>query len=421
MEDVVVIGGGVAGIAAAAALAARGRVPTILESSAMLGGKAASLEVAGRIVERGPQSLNTRGEALLSLFSSLGVALVPSGRRATGRYLVRRARLRALPRALTAREAWAVLKEAVRTRAAPRAGELPLEELFRARFGASFTEHVLGAAIAGIYAGDIATLGSDACFPALSHWLEAHGSIVRGALAARRGAQEGRRILVARDGMGALGRAAQARFRTITGCRIEAIEARAGGVRVISHRTYDARAVVLATPAAEASRLLGSLAPEAAAQLARVRYEPIAVISWRSSRTRLPRGFGYLAAPSEGLRCLGTVFVSDVRGEEGRVRRFATFAGGARDRVAANENDESLVRRLEQDLWRLGAGELDEVEHIERWPLAIAQPEVGHRGRMADARRALAHLPVTLAGAYLGAGTLRDAAESGREAAAACP
>jgi phytoene desaturase len=74
MSHGVVIGGGFAGLAAAASLAIRGHRVTLLEAAADVGGKAAAVERAGASVDLGP-TLLTDVEPLRRLFAAAGIGL----------------------------------------------------------------------------------------------------------------------------------------------------------------------------------------------------------------------------------------------------------------------------------------------------------------------------------------------------------
>lgn len=75
-NDVIVIGGGLAGLACAVALSDRGRRVTVLERSPRLGGRAASWAdpVTGDSVDIGPHVLHTEYRNLLALLDRLGTS-----------------------------------------------------------------------------------------------------------------------------------------------------------------------------------------------------------------------------------------------------------------------------------------------------------------------------------------------------------
>jgi protoporphyrinogen oxidase len=76
---VVVIGGGFAGIAAAAALRARGATVTLLDAGRMLGGRARSDELAGMIIDTGVQLITTSSVRAVRLMTPGGKRWDASG------------------------------------------------------------------------------------------------------------------------------------------------------------------------------------------------------------------------------------------------------------------------------------------------------------------------------------------------------
>ncbi len=75
-RDVVVVGGGVAGLVAARDLAASGRDVLLLEGSPVLGGKLRGAEVAGQTVDVGAEAMIARRPEGLALAAGLGAGLV---------------------------------------------------------------------------------------------------------------------------------------------------------------------------------------------------------------------------------------------------------------------------------------------------------------------------------------------------------
>jgi protoporphyrinogen/coproporphyrinogen III oxidase len=416
MEEVVIVGGGIAGIAAAVTLRRAGMDPLLIERQRALGGKAQSLHVDGRIVERGPQTLS--GDVLLPLLLELDVVTHDSAAK-KARFLVRAGKLRklapspltlAVTRALRVSEKSALIEEAI-SRKRHHPGARSLRALFVERFGIAFTDHVAEAAVAGVYAGDLAKLGAEDCFPELMQRFAQQRSLVRAAMSgtAKRG------IRVIDEGFSVIGDATRRHVRAVLEKTIRHVR-RTEDSFVLGDEIR-AKRVIWATEAHTAASALRGLDETLTSHLGRVRYEPLAVVSWRSDDlTHAPRGFGCLAAPSEGLRTLGTVFVSDIRGET-NVRRFATFIGGAHQRAAVEENDDTLTARVAHDAKALKLGRVTHIEHIERYNHAVAQPDIGHRVRMQEAVSIARSRGLFLIGSYTGAGTLRDAAESGIRAA----
>ncbi|MFZ5443420.1 MAG: protoporphyrinogen oxidase [Myxococcota bacterium] len=434
--DVLVVGGGLAGLTAALELQAKGRRVLVVDEATRLGGKAGSTHTRLGEFPTGPTSFNGRVPSFWRLFSLLGlpeeevVRLHPAS---SARFIVRGGKLRALEPnpfsvmftgALTFGEKWALVREFL----FPRQGTAPdhdesMHELLVRRFGASAVEHFFSAVFTGIFAGDLRKLSAQACMPALVTAEKEYGSVLKGALKGMGQKDPGSRpgLYTFRQGFGVLGQYAEQKLSHRLGARVTSLALRDGGVTATLEGGghVEAGAVVLATEADVAARLLAAVRPEAAAVLAGFRYAPIALVQWAErapGEAKLPAGFGFLAAPAEQLFSLGSLFVGDLRGEP--PRRFSTFVGGALQAERAALPDAELIEGVGADLTRLTGGALGEVVNIVRWPRAVFQPDVGHLGSLAALEAAMAGLPIALAGSYLGGAAMKDAIAGGFAAAA---
>jgi oxygen-dependent protoporphyrinogen oxidase len=182
--------------------------------------------------------------------------------------------------------------------------------------------------------------------------------------------------------------------------------------------TLQARQVVLATEALPAAPLVAPWNAEAGRLLAGFPYAPIALAQWVETspgESRLPQGFGYLAAPCEKTFALGVLFVGDLLSES--PRRFSAFIGGgiAPERVACS--DAELLAGVQGDLARLTGGTVGQLAGVTRWERAVFQPPVGHLASLARLQAAMAGSPVALAGSYFGGAAMKDALISGFAAA----
>ena len=425
--EVIVVGGGVAGIAAAAALAERGVDTLIVEADDELGGKAKSVAIDGTLLERGPNSFHGRHDAMWRLLGLLGLAddAVPLAAVANKRFLVRDATLHAIAQhplslltteALTWGERAAIVREPF---VAPRVAsdDESVAEFFTRRFGHSLTEHVVAAALSGVFAGDLAALSMASALPALAQWERVYGSVIRGAMKSGKNGKRG--VFRLRGGFSQIGARAKERLRTRTGLAVAAVEVGQDRVElaVSDGPILRCRRAIIATEAHHAAAMLRSARPELATVLDEIIYEPIAVVHWRAPRCDLPAGFGLLAAPCEKLFAMGTVFTGDLMGTGDKL--YASFVGGAHARDRAALADTALLAGIRSDMNALGVAAPDlSLVHVERYTHAVAQPALGHADRV-RAIRAAALPPLALAGSYLGAASLGDAAVSGFTAAQA--
>ncbi|MBL8950441.1 MAG: FAD-dependent oxidoreductase [Myxococcaceae bacterium] len=400
--DVCVVGGGLAGIAAGLAARAEGASVVVLEGSSHAGGKARTSDG----LEHGPQSFNGRYDVFWQLLEQLGLTATAErvGPASSTRWLARFGRLHALKpspltlfgtRALTAREKLSLVRDA--TLGGPVAPAATLHDFFAQRFGASFAEGPLAAMVNGIFAGDPRELGVDGCFPGLAQRAVEKQSVVKALLAA--GAPSARKgIYRLAGGMGAIGAAARQKLEIELEAPVRELTRDDSGFWVRGGRDLHARAVVVATEAHVAAKLLWPLSPKLGAALGQLTYAPITVVHWEGDDARFGGGFGYLACPSERLFALGTMFHGN---------RFSTFVSGA---VA---DDATLAAGIAADVRRLTGGSVGRVLRIDRWPNAVFQPTVAALP-VRDGLAALAgEAGVLLAGSYLGASAMKDALASG--------
>jgi predicted NAD/FAD-binding protein len=201
-----------------------------------------------------------------------------------------------------------------------------------------------------------------------------------------------------KGGLGRIGEAAAQALDLQLSSPVREVRREGEGFRVQGVTEWRARALVVATEAHSAAKLLWPIAPDLGAALGTLEYVPISVVHWTSEHAQLPKGFGYLAVPSEGLFALGTLF---------REAHFSTFVRGA------EHSDAQHVDGIAADLLRLTGGRIDKVMRIERHPHAVFQPTV----TALPTRDALVGMSdaagVTLAGSYLGSAAMKDALASG--------
>jgi oxygen-dependent protoporphyrinogen oxidase len=320
----------------------------------------------------------------------------------------------------------------------------------RRRFGAEAAGFLAGPMVAGIYAGDAAELSMEAAFPRIAALESAHGSVVRGALAAmlqrrrERATSEGRShdARPAPTGGAAPGAGGAASFggrltsfplglaelcarlagrlekvvRTDAPVRRLARDGTRWAVELDSGEVEPADVVVLAVPPDGAARLVAGLGGAAGAALgtalAGIPLAPVVVVALGFERAAVRHpldGFGFLVPPGEGPRSLGVLFASSVfpgQAPAGKVLLRA-IVGGARDPTAVTLDDELLVRAVREDLRAtLGLTAEPVYRRIVRWPAGIPQYNLGHVQRVSAADRA----GETLGGLVLGGNALRGVA-----------
>lgn len=421
MTDVVIVGGGIAGLAAAWELSSSGVSFVVLERAPRAGGVILSEEIDGFTIDGGPDALLIQKPDGIALCQEIGLGdrLVPT-RPPRLAYIQRGGRLHALPAASvlgiptrvgpfvrTPLFSWAgKMRMGAEWFVPPRSDDSDesIGAFMTRRFGREAVTYLAEPLLAGIHAGDVDRLSMQALFPRFVAAERTHGSLLR---AFRR--RQGGAVSV--DGAfkslpGGLSEMVRALVRALgepqvrTATTVTAVTGRGPfQVRTSDGEAIDARAVVLATPAyitsaltrgrdEELGRLSGEIAYASAATVA---------LAFRRDAVEHPlNGSGFVVPRVEHTGILAASWLSSKwphRAPADRVL-LRTFVGGARDPRALERSDAELVAlSLEAIGPLLGLRGEPLFSRIYRWERANAQHEVGHLVRIAAIDRALARHP----------------------------
>jgi len=451
---VVVVGGGIAGLAAAHRLVERAHegasVEVVLvESSDRLGGSVGTERNDGFLVETGADSFITEKPWALALCERIGLPVVGTREGERRTYVVRQGRIEPLPEGfllLAPTDARTLARSSLfswpgKLRMAldlvlPRRNEASDEsvaDFVRRRLGREALERAAQPLLGGIYTADAERLSLAATMPRFRELERRHRSLILGLRAEAHGrASPGagaRYALFAapEDGMGALVTAlAQrlpegvVRLRTRVaglGRRGDGWTLRAGG------DALDADAVVLAAPAYATAALLHPVDPTLAASLRAIDYASSATVTlaYRTRDAERLRGFGFVVPAVEQSPLLACTFASRKfagRAPEGH-ELVRAFVGGALRPDLVDLDDARLVATVRAELAALLAITATPVlTRVQRYPRAMPQYAVGHLDRIAAIEARAAALPgIALAGAaYRGVG-VPDCVRSGEAAA----
>lgn len=386
-RPVVVVGGGITGLALGRALERRDVGSLVLEAAGRPGGVIRSIRTEGRVLEMGPQRVRLvppvarlvrelgLEERILRAREGLPLFVLVSGR-------LRRAplTLRGLLRTdlLSWRGKLRLLAEPLA--GPPRAGET-VADYFTRTLGAEAYRRWAGPLYGGIYGSDPARMPVEGALrPALER-LGVGRSLLAAFLRWRIRGGETPPAATFPEGLqelpDALYREGRARIRLeAAAVRVRPADRRAapdGDGDLLPRWTVEtaagaveARDVVLACPADEAARLLGGSLPGVAARLERLRYNPLAVVHLLTGDGM--DGYGYQVALDERTATRGVTFNHGLFGpghgedpvsvEEGRRARAgvhtAYLGGAARPEVAEWPDDE--VGRVAREEFRRATG-----------------------------------------------------------------
>ncbi len=436
---VVVVGGGIAGLAAAARLRRDGPAGlriTLVDGARRLGGKLATSEVAGVPVDEGAEAfLVRRPEAVaFARARGLGDELVHPAARGAGVWS--RGRLRPLPKRtmlgvpgdLRELAASGVLSTPGLLRVGAEAavpqfrldGDASVGHYLATRLGRELVDRLVDPLLGGVYAGRADRLSLDATAPGLAVAARRGRSLVRAVGSALPQPSDAPVFATVPGGLDRLVGAAARRSgaEIVLGEPVRELrrasgeppggavggDARSGDWRLTigstrDARTLDADAVVLAVPAAPASRLLSGVAPAASAELASIGYASVAIVTLALPRTGFPggdppAGSGWLV-PAVERRTVKAVTVASAK--------WAHLGAAARDLVLVRasigrygepedlqRDDDDLVAAAVADLARMSGLAGRPVDaRVSRWGGALPQYAVGHLDRVARIRASI--------------------------------
>ncbi len=433
---VAVVGGGLSGLVTAYALGrarAGGRAVecTVLESGNRAGGNLVTVRDGSWLIDGGPDSWAAAKPHGAALCHALGLGGDLVGTLAHNRrvYTVRHGRLvrmpdgvmMGVPTDLSAFARSPLVSPMGKLRMAldlvlparTDGADESLGALVARRMGAEAVDALAAPLLGGIYAGDADRLSARATFPQFVEMEARYGSLVRGALAAKKlrsvATPAPSMFVSLRGGVGSLVDALVAQLPEGTlrlNTPVRSVAALPAGdpsgrwrVTTVSGEEILADHVVLALPAWSAAEALEGTSPEAAGALRAVPYASAATVFFAYRRAEVDHPLdatGFVVPKREGLRILAATWVTSKwagRAPEGHVLMRAFVGGVGRDGLMQRP-DADLVAMASEDLGRLmGLRAAPGFTRVFRFVRTSPQPEVGHTGHVARIRAAEAALP----------------------------
>ena len=456
--SVLVVGGGITGLAAARSLATSGVPVTLVEAGDRLGGKIATDRVGGLVLEMGPDSFLATRPAAVALARELGLGDDLVGTRGVRTVYIRhRGSLvpmpeglglvlptKVLPFARTRLFSWPeklrMGLDVVSPRMLP-ADDIAVGAFLRRRLGSPLVERLAGPLVGGVYGTPIDELSLDAVVPQLRTAEREHRSLLLAGLADGRAM----RAAIAKRPPGAKSLGVFVSLRGGMATLVDALEAsltgagatlRTGlGVRSLSRAGTGVAArfddgsmgrfdgAVLAVPAPVSAGLLEGEVPGASHALRTVPHGTSILVTLAYRRDRVGRaldGHGYLIPASEGGPISACTWSSEkwpdrAPDDVALLRMFVRDEGAW---TALPEAELLAAARAEAERTLRITGD-PEVVRMSRWDGAMPRYTVGHLGRVAAIEEAVTAWPaVTVAGAsYRGVG-LPDCVSQGQAAVA---
>ena len=441
---VAIVGAGVTGLVTAFELtrASNDIECIVVESAPYVGGNVVTLRIDGSVFDAGPDAVPTHRPEAMELCKDLGLMdrLEPLGEHAT-RILIARGNkvtelpdglVHGLPRSLGALARTPLLTLRGRARAlldlvlphhAARAQSVGA--LSRFRLGREVTDYLVEPMVGGILSGDIDTLDASVATPV---WAGARRSLI--GASARAPAPAGPICVSPREGMRELVSALALRIgaaRIVTGAPVQSVRWLQGSwqVETTQGEIAVADAVVIATPARAASRMLEATDTVLSARLAELKTGSIASVLLAFDDARSFPAAGSLFLPRIERRATFAASWLTARWPWRAPKTMAivrAYVGGARaPDLLARASDARLVALVLSDLDLYFHPPEPRWSHVTRFEEAVPLQEVGHTDRIRGIRARAARWPgLLLAGGAYGAGVgLASCVAEGRRAARA--
>ena len=440
---VVIVGGGISGLAAAFFLRDEAVRVTVLEGSPRLGGKLSVSEIAGVAVDEGAEALLVTRPEGIALIAEAGLGDQRTAPGPTSAAIWTLGALRPLPRrqfmgvpsdmaelaksGVLSDEGVARARQDLELPATARDGDVPVAGYIGARLGGEVVDRLVDPLLGGVYAGRSAELSFDATLPALAAASRQHRSLAEAARsllplrapAPAPGARAGGSVFTTlTEGLGMLpaylAKASGAEVRSAAMVR-ELASAGTGWRLTLGSAAapeqVDADAVILAIPARPAGRLLAAVPGASAAVTAfgEISYASMAIVTLAYPRSAFPGpglaalGWsGYLVPAVDG-RAVKAVTFSTVKWPH--LAEATTPGAGPLEIVRCSVGrigEEVLLQRADDELAALAAADLaaatgvrgaPAAARVTRWGGALPQYTVGHLDRVATIRAAVAAQP----------------------------
>ena len=458
---VAVIGGGIAGLAAAYELKCNGVEVVVLEAGDRPGGSIDESHVGGLTVDSGPDGFVARDPAAAELCRRIGLGAELVTPATSGAYVFLEGGLLpfpdrsvlGVPWTADAVEGTGIVSEAgvealrlgLARHAEPLTGDAAVGDVLRPRVGDEIFERLVDPLLGGINAGSADRMSVEACAPPLHEAARRGGPLgaaLQQATASRGGGNGAARPPVFQSVQGGVARMVEALAADLgdavslsTPVQHLSLAARAGdGPRwkVATPRgSLDASGVVAACPAPESARLLEHLAPDAAGILGDIEYADVALATFVVPDEHLARpldGSGFLVPRSRGLLTTACSWSSSKWRHYARagLAVLRVSAGRIDDRRWMDLDSDDLLSTLAAELTETGVLGRDAVARgglqarLRGWRQSLPQYRPGHLDRVAAVEACLASdTPgLAVAGAALRGVGLPACIRSGQTAAA---
>jgi oxygen-dependent protoporphyrinogen oxidase len=448
VSEVLILGGGISGLATAYFLSLRGIRSTIVEANARLGGLIHTEIIEGCQLEAGPDSYIAAKPAVTELareIPALADKIIGSNDQSRRIFIVKDGQLVPMPHGMVMMVPADLAsafnspifgddtkrrfeQEQLETPKA-RSQDISIAEFVLDHFDKTVLDYVTEPLLAGVYGGDARNLSVASVLPRFLDYERHYGSLIRAVQHEQISRKPGSLFLSFRNGMQTLTDALREQIRNW--CKVQYGEAQsierrgARGWRVRVNGAWIAtERIVVALPAHRASPVLERIAPELASDLAQIPYSSAitVMLGYRREHFNHPLdGFGFLVPRIERRQVAACTWVN-TKFPERIAEPYVVLRAFIVDRDAETlipADDAEIIQTVRAEFSRLMGVYAEPAFHTaHRWPKSMPQYLVGHAERRERIRKRVAELDgIELVGnAYDGVG-IPDCVRIAREVA----
>lgn len=399
--NVIVIGGGLAGLTVAHRLKQHGVEVRMLESSKAVGGKIGARKVGGEPFDIGANTVLESNSAIHNLIKELGLQsqMLFAAPDANARWIMKDGKLIAMPASPPAFLTTPLFSLGAKLRLLrePFIGKATNEETIAdfvtRRFGKEILDYAINPFLMGTYAAKPEDLSARAAFKVLAELESKYGSVIKGAIARAKEAKQNPKPYSGKmlSFSGGFYTVIQ-KLSAILGASIE----RGADVQSIQRegtqwhvfyaqqnemKSLTATHLVFATPADVTASLIQDVDEEVSESLSQIRHSPVAQVflGFAKEEVEQPKGFGFLVPEKEERQILGAVYNSAIFPSRYQTVAFTVFLGGSRKPELVKYSDGTLIEVATAELQSiLNLKARPVVESVAKWERAIPQYRIGH-------------------------------------------
>ena len=417
-DRVLIVGGGVSGLATAYHLSRYAIPCTIVEKSHRTGGLIQTDLIEGCRLEAGPDSCIATKPAFTELAEELGLTDQIIGSNDVGRriFVVRNGKLLPMPSGMVMMVPgdWEALqssqlisdnaKQAIRveTKRKPleRSEDVSVGQFVSEHFGPEVLKYLTEPLLCGVYGGDSENLSAESVLPRFLGYERKYGSLVKGVQEELKDRPKGALFLSFRNGMQTLTNA----LLNAVGDRVQIVRGEVSDIRRLGEgwnariggESIAARNIALCCPAHVNARLLESDVSPIADELAAIPYSSAILVMQVYDRAKLMHpldGFGFLVPRGERKTLAAATWI-DTKWPGRNPSNLAgirAFIVGRRAVELAQASEQEILTLVREDLRSFMGVTAEPLFHtFYRWPNSMPQYVVGHGQRI---KNLFNHLP----------------------------